>query len=318
MKRAHDTSPTAQETKKQYKESRCPVSVLSLCTAAIEALLPANKTTPWSRAIHISSSPIADPSLLEQIYATLIRRFDFRVHQNRSPVIPNLATEFPLTHHQRAIAAIHCMWIARSKFHCFEHAATAQLSSPLMCAELRKWLTPTEFDRVLIHASVTNMWGGVDAQELLLQTPSIFARHLETMEIPRHFSYEVMHTATTATFYVSDYPELAESVVYPNIRAIFAAYAARTSQRLRFDLAWIFQIVKLLPLIQAVWPLINLNGCPTPVPYTPPKHTPPETLNWVIENMPRAAKQQFLAQNRAQMWKQQFDDDPELMDILQE
>ncbi len=288
----NDANPTIHETKKQVKESRCFVPILSLCIATAKAL---NTSTAWSRAIHIPKNPIADPSLLVQIHAVLVYRLDFEADTKRKPVLQHLANEFPLTRCRRVIAAIHCHWRLGWG------VGIGVISSSVLCAELRKWMSPREFDYLLIHTNITNMWG-VDAQELLLQTPRIFARYLETLPLPDSLHYEVNYLMQSATNYTIEHAELTESVVYPNLRAICHKLAALTPERLRFDLTWIFRTVTLLPLVQVVWPLVNLSECPTPATLKSLKHVPLETLNWVVENMPRAAKQQFLAQRSGQMW----------------
>lgn len=306
MKRAHDaTTPTTHESKKHPKETQCPVPILGLCIAAAKALVPANESTPWSRAIHIPRSPLADPSLLVDIYAVLTRRVDLEIEGKREPVIRNLVDEFPLS--RRVVAAIHCYWVVRGMLRHTDQPVCVQPPS-VRFVELRKWLSTREIDHLLIHASATNLWA-TDTQELLLQTPSIFARHLETMQIPDPFAYEVAYLISTATKYIVEYPELTESAVLPNIRVIFTVYAARTPQRISFDLHWLLRTVKLLPLIQAVWPLVDLNRCPSPIFTTALMYTPRETVNWVVENMPRATKQQFLARQRAMIRLERFNFD---------
>lgn len=288
------------ETKKRVKTSKSLVAVLGLCIASAKALIPTNKSTPWSRAIHIPKSPIADPSLLVQLHAVLVYRNDFAEQRKRQPILRNLAKEFPLTRCRRVLAAIHCQWTLRHHFPAYQLEMNAR-PSYFLCTELRKWVSPREFDYLLIHASITNLFG-MDTQELLLQTPSIFARHLETTQRPFPLAFEVNMLLANAHQFSAEYPDMAVSVVYPNIQNLFCKLATRTSERLRFDFTWIFNTVTSLPLIQAVWPLINLCECPTPMPISSLKQAPLETLNWVIEHMPRAAKQQFLAQQRAQMW----------------
>lgn len=305
----NDATPTSIETKKQVKESKCFVPILSLCIAAAKAL---TTSTSFGRAIHIPKSPIADPSLLVQIHTVLTYRLDFEADTKRKPVLQHLTKEFPLTRCRRVIAAIHCHWGLHRMLTSHELDVVA-ISSSVLCAELRKWMSPREFDYLLIHTNITNVWGA-DAQELLLQTPRIFARYLETMPLPDSLHYEVNYLIQSATNYTIEHTELAESVVYPNLRAICYKLTTLTSERLRFNLAWIFRTVTLLPLVQAVWPLINLSECPTPAPIKSLKHTPLQTLNWVVENMPRAAKLQFLAQRSGQMWLER--NDPSLRDAL--
>lgn len=297
MKRTADADSTSHETKKQSKEFKASVPILALCFAAAKATV---SPTPFARAIHIPKSPIADPSLLVQLHATLMRGIDLENEKRRQPVLQCLAQEFPLTRHRRVIAAIHCIWKQMNDSH---HSYPLTIVDDT-CEELRKWTSPREFDYLLIHFNTTAM-RHPDAQELLLQTPSIFARYLETMPLPLPDSF-VQHVnwlVHDALVYKIQFAEFTESAVYPNLRAIFANYATRTTQRLHFDLEWLFWNVRSLPLIQAVWPLIDMSKRPDPVPIALLEHAPPETLEWIIENMPRSVRVQFVAEQLAQARK---------------
>lgn len=276
---------------------RIHASPLALCIAT--ALAMSNRVspsaTPWSRLIRISSkNPLADPSIVQRLFHVMTRGYMFCPSTTgESTRLDSMRLKFPVTQHRRVMAAILCFQTRRADAPSKRHS-----HSQSQFRHIYQHLSADEWDRLLIHIDIdtgTNVAFDPEIKGLLFRTPSIFSHYCDTANA---FSFWMMHlqcthVASGIRFILVRFPELHDTVIYPNLRAVVAKFVD-SGHKMGVTWTHVFQSWECLELIQIMWPAVNTHDITGHVGERLFKSIKPRTLEWVLQESPRPTRIQLL------------------------
>lgn len=201
--------------------------------------------------------------------------------------------KFPVTQHRRVMAAIHCFQTRRAD-------APSEWYSQSQFRHIYQHLSADEWDRLLIHIDIdidtgTNVAFDPETKGLLFRTPSIFSHYFDTANA---FSFWMMHlqcthVASGIRFILVRFPELHDTVIYPNLRAVVAKFVD-SGHKMGVTWTHVFQSWECLELIQIMWPAVNTHDITGHVGERLFKSIKPRTLEWVLQESPRPTRIQLL------------------------
>jgi len=266
-------------------------SFFSLCVAAARGLIRVDNPTPWSRVIHITSkNPLADPSLVLRVFTVLSTYFDLSAPHYDESFSLRFAGKFPLTRHRRAMAAILC---SNCLFWSYCPGESHWVMRAELCMDLYHRMSSEEWDHMIMNSPVLFALDDGVAHGLCIRTPNLFARFMETWLSPPNPGKIFCHMSDVQIIY-DQFPQLRDTVLCPNLRTVVEKMTRSKAMYRSANWGDIFWIARCLPLLQIVWPMIDLNNIRNYMFEDASEVVTPEGLDWVLRNLPRPTLIQLL------------------------